>query len=334
MTKNELEQKLERIRQNNVEVRAAGRKDSCFVAVHEQTVYKNPLKETYVLSRGQGLRIGRCDKGWDPNYKITHDVCVGLVPKNSITAIEEGGSLYMAHSDFFQFAGDHPLLSGPVAYRALLTWRSSALLAGPDKDTDNVANTSRRRVKTKFGTPGNVLRFSLQDGTAQLRHTPLGELKQRFVSRRAVVAAYNPFPSFYMEEKSIDEATHALYDAHNKKVVMAKPAYPHQLNILELGVPRANVYPKRIKNNIYFGYGVPLHIVELLADTNKLEWDVLMDLELRRAGAPNTMDVPIVTLHRWNPQRDLLNCADLTKDVQYAPDAHQIELLRRDIKAL
>lgn len=324
MTKNELEQKLERIRQNHVEIKAAGRKDSCFVAVHEQTVYKNPLKETYVLSRGQGLRIGRCDKGWDPNYKITHDVCVGLVPKSSITAIEEGGSLYMAHSDFFQFAGDHPLLSGPVAYRALLTWRSSALVAGPDEG----------RAKTKHGTPGNFLRFSLQDGTAQLRRTPLGELKQRFVSRRAVVAAYNPFPSFYVEEKSIDEATHALYDAHKKTVVMVKPAYPHQLNILELGVPRANIYPKRIKHNIYFGYGVPMSIVELLADANKLEWDVLMDLELRHAGAPNALEIPIVTLHRWNPQRDLLNCADLTKDVQYAPDAHQIELLRRDIKAL
>lgn len=327
---------MERIRQNHVEENTTSRKDSCFVAVHQQTVYKHPCKETYVLSRGQGIRIASSDKGWDPNYKFTHDVCVGVVPKRSITAIEEGESLYMAHPDFFQFAGNHPMLSGPVAYRAMLTWRSSAFLSGPDIENEDtpVSNTSRRRIKTKFGAPGNVLRFSLQDGTAQMKPTPIGKLKERFVSRRAVVAAYNPFPSFYKEEEDIDKATHALYDAHNKKVIMTRPAYPHQLNILELGTPKANVYPRRMKRNIYFGYGVPLYVVETLAEANKLEWDVLMDLELRRIGVPNPDDIPLVTLHKWDPEKDLLTCADMTGGTKYAPDANQVELLRRDIKAL
>lgn len=333
MNKNELEQKLGLIQQNIVSLEAANRTDSCYVAVSEETVYKNPFNKCYILSRGQGVRVGTREKGWDPAYKFTHDLCAGLIPRNSLTAVEAWQDLYTAPASFFQLACDHPLLCGPCAYHARLTWKSKALRSKEDSAKQDAGQVLSKKAN-KIRKRDNIIRFSLQDGSARLQNTNLQQVKDRLTHKRAVVAVYNPFPAFYEVVDDVEKATYALYDAQRKQVVMTRPAYPHLLNIIELGTDTVPVYPRQIDRTIYFGYGVPMSVIEMLAENNMLEWDNLMDTQLRPVDEPSSNIPPVVTLHRWDPSKDLLLCADMTGKEKYAPDANETTILRRSITDL
>lgn len=333
MNKNELEQKLGLIQQNTVGIETANRTDSCYVAVLEETVYKNPFNKYHILSRGQGVRVGTPEKGWDPAYKFTHDVYVGLIPRASLTAVEEWQDLYIAPSDLLKLSGDHPLLCGPCAYNARLTWKSKALKSREDAVKQDDSRTPSKKVY-KPHRRDNIIRFSLQDGSARLPHTSLQQIKNKLMCKRAVVAVYNPFPAFYEVVDDIEKATYALYDAQRKQVVMTRPAYPHLLNIVELGTDTVPVYPRQIDQTIYFGYGVPMSVVEMLAESNMLEWDNLMDTQLRPVDGPPSSIPPVVTLHKWDPAKDLLVCANMTGKEKYASDANETKILRRSITDL